>query len=160
MYAFSLSFLVLLSSIWFRQLPNILLHLSQFRMRLPRIIGFRRKSFLSSTRSLASILIPIFNLNWRRLTLIIKYIQENHLMHLWFFIKTCNSLTLRIFKRTALNFWYIFWIGCMRSLKIYMFQMKRKKKLKLKMDSGMKLEKKIRKSRLEIKIYLTRSKKV
>jgi hypothetical protein len=48
----------------------------------------------------------------------------------------------------------------MRSLKIYMFQMKRKKKLKLKMDSGMKLEKKIRKSRLEIKTYLTRSKKV
>ena len=48
----------------------------------------------------------------------------------------------------------------MRSLKIYMFQMKRKKKLKLKMDNGMKQEKKIRKSRLEIKIYLTRSKKV
>lgn len=129
-------------------------------MKLLRIIGFRRKSFFSSTRSLASILIPIFNLNWRILTLIIKYIQENHLMLLWFFIKTCNSSTLRIFKRTALNFWYIFWIGCMRNLKIYMFQMKRKKKLKLKMDNGMKLEKKIRKSRLEIKIYLTRSKKV
>ena len=125
-----------------------------------RTTGFKRRIFFSNTLNSASTLILISNLNWRRQTLITKYTHVNRSTLQWFFTKIYKSSTLRIFKQIALNFWYIFWISCTRSLKTYMFQTKMQKEQTPKMDNGMKLVKKIRKSLLEIKTFLTRSKKV